>query len=392
MKVAFVVEPHFANLHIGVRNYILALGSLLEEVCELDYIIYRNQTTGQPRWTRLWIQNKSQRAQGAISNDIIFSGKPSQVFTEFLDFRDSTQTQPEQVQLSYSDLGSQFDFQSYDAVLITNPWLVDFPERLNTKRLLGLVFDVVPNLYVFTRGVKPFGFANQHRLGFEYFRDRCDHTLAISQKTATDMQTYFRLREDQITALPPMIPAAYNQYKYQNQEQKYQLILASPFDPRKGIARMPTLIKGVGNKIRSVAIYGNIRCDDATLSAFFRELPSSVQVTWYLQATARSVQNLFEQSQVLLFPSSEEGLGLPVIEAQLCGTRVLASDIDPLNKLLLNGNALLTGDNTNDSATLGRMIDQPLVSPAELARMASERYSAQVAAKSVLPHFGIRPS
>lgn len=389
MKIAFIVEYQFSQIHIGVRNYFLALATLLEKYADVDFLTYRIPYANQIHWSRVWIPNQIQRQYAGISQDVVFKGHPSSVYQQYIDFVDNQNNNSGTIDVHFFDTGKSINFNDYELVIITNPWLVVFNDRLSQSRIIGIAYDTVPNVYTITNLNKPFGFANLHRIGFDYYRNHCDYTLAISQKTADDLQKYFSFTHDQIRVLPPIIPSAYRNYQYQSRKKEYQVILASPFDPRKGLARMPKLIHGAIDHIQSLAIYGNIRCSEELVRNFFMNLPKNLMITWYLQATTPSVQNLFESSEVLLFPSTEEGLGLPVIEAQLCGTRVVASDIDPLNQLALAGNFLLTGDDIQDIEILKNALKSPQITSNQLAHDASKIYSYRVTEATILSCLGI---
>ena len=50
---------------------------------------------------------------------------------------------------------------------------------------------------------------------------------------------------------------------------------------------------------------------------------------------------MYKKCKFLLFPSIEEGLGLPIIEAQICGCRIVTSNKKPMNELGVIGSCYL---------------------------------------------------
>ena len=50
---------------------------------------------------------------------------------------------------------------------------------------------------------------------------------------------------------------------------------------------------------------------------------------------------MYKKSKFLLFPSIKEGLGLPIIEAQICGCRIVTSNKKPMNRLGVIGSYYL---------------------------------------------------
>lgn len=60
-------------------------------------------------------------------------------------------------------------------------------------------------------------------------------------------------------------------------------------------------------------------------------LPFSMRVHWVNNLrTDRELKSVYQEAQGLLYPSLFEGFGLPVSEAQLCGTPVITSRISSM--------------------------------------------------------------
>lgn len=57
------------------------------------------------------------------------------------------------------------------------------------------------------------------------------------------------------------------------------------------------------------------------------------------------IRTVFQQSDVLVFPSLHEGFGLPMIDAMACGMPVLASDLEPMREVVGDGGQLLDPQN-----------------------------------------------
>jgi alpha-1,3-rhamnosyl/mannosyltransferase len=69
-----------------------------------------------------------------------------------------------------------------------------------------------------------------------------------------------------------------------------------------------------------------------------RELPD---VTLTGEVTDDELAAIYTGAHALVFPSDDEGFGLPPVEALACGTPVAASDVPALREVL-NGRAALT--------------------------------------------------
>jgi glycosyltransferase involved in cell wall biosynthesis len=72
----------------------------------------------------------------------------------------------------------------------------------------------------------------------------------------------------------------------------------------------------------------------------------------------RTLAALYSGAELLLFPSLEEGFGWPIIEAQACGCRVLATGKDPMTEV--GGQAAFYLADPNDAAAGARAVEKIL--------------------------------
>jgi glycosyltransferase involved in cell wall biosynthesis len=111
------------------------------------------------------------------------------------------------------------------------------------------------------------------------------------------------------------------------------------------------------------------------------------RVRWQGAKPAIELASFYRRAAALVVPSSEEGLGLVAVEAQLCGTPVVAFASGGLVDVIRDGaSGVLVEERTPDA--LARAIEQLLASPdagAALARegaaRARERFSPEHAAR-----------
>jgi glycosyltransferase involved in cell wall biosynthesis len=152
-----------------------------------------------------------------------------------------------------------------------------------------------------------------------------------------------------------------------------RIVLAGCFDLRKGLRDLPGLLNGIADVVDEVVMYGGIRCPKPDAEKFFKSLRVE-RVEWHLGATADQVRDLFRRSKLLLFPSTFEGLGLPLIEAQLGGCRVATYPISPMQDLALTGGITLATDAAESSAAIRRAVREPF----DHAALAAEAHATFV--------------
>ncbi|MBL96996.1 MAG: hypothetical protein CMF52_04190 [Legionellales bacterium] len=215
----------------------------------------------------------------------------------------------------------------YDQLTISAPWLVvphlPLPKARSTK---VIALDTIPIQYFFDNpnNHSLHMFAHAHHLGYQYASSQ-DGFLCISPSTLESVKKLGYLEENTpAEVLPYFMPPGFSSIcndELVGVQRENTAILAAPFDTRKGLDLMPQILND--SSITKVNIIGNIRCKLELVKAFFNELNIN-DVTWYANASFATKKRLFLEAKVLVFPSYNEGLGLPMIEAYACGCRCLA--------------------------------------------------------------------
>lgn len=369
-RIGLVVEPDFLEIHRGVRVYVHALVRLLEHHgWRADYLMPKASTSGGWRWYALHIREEMLFTGAAPSS----SGEPADVWRElrtaaFVRSAPDARVPAGLLRPEVMPLGSTLEAEGYDVLLITNPWMVKWEGRLPGRRVLGLVLDLIPNLFGFILAEhKPFAFASQHAAGFRYYETQCDGILTISEATTRNYLDLVRARSTRTTAppvatlppLPPYAPAAPAVARTEPASgRRRQVVLAGCFDARKGLAELPPLLNGLAEEIDDVVVYGMPRCREQEVEAFFSSLRVR-SITWHLSPGPGHVRRIFADSRFLLFPSRHEGLGLPLIEAQLEGCRVATYPASPMRELSLSGSVMLGATLEHSVAALSAALSEP---------------------------------
>ncbi|WP_157959673.1 glycosyltransferase [Devosia submarina] len=386
-NVAFLVDPDFAQTHVGVRNYIFALKALIEKHGHATHLIMIDQ---DQQWYSIHYANHGFEENNG-GTDIRIAAAPRDMLRQFY-ARAATSRRSDVHKVA---LGSRFPAGLFDMCIITAPWAVRFDERLPGTLLLGLVHDVIPNIHALVKPTHPFGFADEHRRGYEYYLRHCDAIITNSADTAKSFEQFFGGGR-RVQPLPPLVPKAFLSAPVPQDQRGNTVLLAGPLDPRKGLQQLPALLNSLDAACDSVTMFGAIRCRETDAHDFFRALRTE-HLIWYPTISAAELVRLYARSRLLLFPSLEEGLGIPIIEAQWMGARVAVRAKSPMRDLALEGHVLL--DERPDPAgaekeaqhyapLLLNALQDKAFDHAKLAETARRRFNPEVAL-SVLSRLGV---
>ena len=373
MKVGIIVSRNFFDHHVGVRNYILGLGAFLAERARVDYLARLPNEGGSVQWYAM--QPLPPRyADPTTGGSDRFEGKPQEVFQKYLARGQKPAVEPPP--MPHLAVGSDLAVERYDTLIVSSPWAVEFDARLPARRVIGVAFDTIPNTIGFTTwGTRPFAFAGEHARGYRYFREHADAVYAISRDTADSLTSLFGIPAGKLTVIPPFLPAGYAGKSPPDIARGPNVVLAAPFDPRKGLDELPALINPSAAALGRLGIYGQPRCQIELVQKFFAELDPSVRVEWHPRATTDEVMTLFASSRLLLFPSTREGLGIPLLEAQVCGARVAARPIPPMADNMLTGAVPLGASVAENAARIAAAVADDAFDHPALCRQATAHFT-----------------
>lgn len=207
----------------------------------------------------------------------------------------------------------------------------------------------------------------RHRamLAFRLLRravQRAGHLIAVSQATQQDLTTLVPEAEGKTTVIhhgvsehfSPLSAAEIETFKRTNNLGPFFLYLGS-VRPHKNMLRVLQAFRHVKTRFAQMELV-LIGVEPSDLSGplegvrTFPKVPEAELVHWYNAA------------EVFVFPSLNEGFGLPALEAMACGTPVLGSNIAALTEVTGNAGLLV---NPWDAEALAQAMQQ-LVSSRDL--------------------------
>ncbi len=336
-KAAFIVENDFlTNGHFGVRNFFSTIKHVMEDMgYEADYVTYRKRGHGGNVWYKVtprylktpedqcleyWLDEKAGKKHITFADVESFMGwqQPMERYTQAI--------------------GANLEDEGYEYAFITAPWVVKEDFTLEAEHIVGIVYDCIPNLYAIAKDGTGYTFAYQHARGYKFYNENCDYIMADSYEAAMQYRIFFGHKAKNVQAgyFPPFVPWGVGKQRQAPIHKENSIILSAPFDLRKGIKEMPEFLNALDDVVDTLYIYGQPRCETQMFNRFFKELHLR-HVVYYPHISSEHLVKLYARCKFLFFPSLQEGLGLPLLEAQVCGCRVITRNLAPMNQLGLDG-------------------------------------------------------
>ena len=111
------------------------------------------------------------------------------------------------------------------------------------------------------------------------------------------------------------------------------ILAVGTLEPRKGLQHLIPAFLSLSKdtlKEHTLVIVGERGWKDGSLANLIEAAGNKVRALGFVDD--ESLAALYGGSDALIFPSSYEGFGIPVLEARACGTRVVASDLPELRE------------------------------------------------------------
>ncbi len=361
-RIGFVVENNWLNVHYGVRNYFCSIYKILERNgYDVDFISFR-QHACKTLWYRVVVDDKDLR-----------SCVKKTTKGEVIDYNFLANKETTSIMSSVQYIGEDVN-GLYDVFLFTNPWLLCTPNNIDsTKRTLLICYDVVANELTLTKDINIKEWGASHDFGYQHALKIGSSFLSISKKVFNDIDNIYTPKSHLV--LPPVLPYAFFDVSYDGEIKENAVILAAPFDLRKGLKCLPGILNNVVG-MDTLYIFGTPRCGQELFDEFFKKLTFK-NIQYFDKISSNDLIFLYKKSKVLFFPSLEEGLGLPILEAQVCGCRVVTRNLPPMNQLLEEGSYVMANDNSSVSEQISAMIQDKDFNYKRLSDKAKAKFSVQ---------------
>lgn len=204
---------------------------------------------------------------------------------------------------------------------------------MDRRRLIVTIHDL--NVYDRKSGVGRF------LIGLLWYRiplSKARFVTAISEFTRQEILNRFEVAPDRVRVIPNPVPAAFHfEHKRPIDREKTINILHIGTKENKNLDRTIKALDMLSpNYSIRLTIVGKPP-RDADLNNV-----KSIEILNFWDLSLNEIVALYRQSHIVLFASTYEGFGMPILEAQAVGRPVITSNIEPM--VSVSGNAALLVD------------------------------------------------
>jgi len=182
---------------------------------------------------------------------------------------------------------------------------------------------------------------------------RCiDHLVTVSEATKQAVLTEAPwFPENKITVIPTVVPQHFTPRKERPENPK-PVALHIGLAENKNLRRHAEALEGMDVHLKIIG--------EPSPSDFALLERHNIDFSWQSKLTDEEMQEAYATSDFLLFASTLEGFGMPIIEAQMVGLPVITSDSDPMREVA--GDAALLSNPLNSNsirASIEEVIGNP---------------------------------
>jgi glycosyltransferase involved in cell wall biosynthesis len=265
----------------------------------------------------------------------------------------------------------------------------DWVQPPSSAPTVTTVHDLSP--FLFSQEMKSGAFrdiARVHSARMNWVVRDCKKIICVSQSTASELQTLFKVRSDLIKVIPEALPVRsqikpkpveINAVKAKYHLHDYVIAIGTP-QPRKNINRLVTAFLNFSAKYRlpeKLVIVGGFGWG-------MTDIPSDPRVIFTGFLPELELLSLLAGAEVFAYPSLHEGFGLPILEAFFQEVPVVTSNISSMPEVAGDAAVLVDPkDPESIAAGIGRAIKlKKQLVPAGLHRL--KTFSWDETARSTL--------
>ena len=189
------------------------------------------------------------------------------------------------------------------------------------------------------------------KLWLDWPLKRCEKVVAVSEATKRSILDLTSANQNQVEVIPTVVSSRFKLRKGAPNNPK-PVLLHIGVAPNKNLSGHSAAIEGMDILLRIIGEPS--AADRAMLES------KGIDYEWRSRLSDAEMQEAYESSDVLLFCSTLEGFGMPILEAKAVGVPVVTSAIAPMNEV---GKDFAFLANPRDPREIKVAIEQALKDP-----------------------------
>ena len=219
------------------------------------------------------------------------------------------------------------------------------------------------------RDIYPEPFAQAH---LAYIGELANYTIVLPishysrSEMASVLEVEFRLPESSLshiiaTPLAGEFPGAAASVAAPHPDRPIHILCVGTVEPRKNHERLldafELACKTSARPLRLTIVGSGHSFDDSVAARVRRRIVVDPRIEWVDDADDSQIKHFYEDCDFTVYPSVEEGFGMPILESLWHGKPVVCADFGAMNEVAAEGGGCFTVDVRSPSALAGAMLE-----------------------------------